>query len=102
MKKHLLALLIVFFGNGLMVNDILAGQAFSVTGVVDSINRKSDRIKVDGKKYRLHREIIVEDKYYLREVEPVIKKGDNVELVFTTSSLKSGVREIWLLRETKK
>ena len=102
MRNSLLALLVCIFASGFLSTTALSGEVYSVTGVVDSINRKADKIKVGGKRYRLHRELVVEDKHYLREVEPVIKAGDNVELLFVGSSSKSSVQEIWLLRGAKK
>ena len=103
MKKSLSIVLVCFLANAFCINTVFAERTFSTSGTVESIDRKVGKIKVSGKRYRLARDAEIFDVNHWGEVEPVIKKGDEVGLVFVRASSKSsGVKEVWLLSGAKR
>ena len=88
---------VCFLVSLLTSNTVLAEKNYSVTGRVESVERKFAKIKVAGKRYNLSRTLHVGYKNRRGEVEPTIHVGDLVGLVFTGSSSSSAVKEVLIL-----
>ena len=97
MKKLLSALFVVLFA--LTASQVVAEQndQFAVTGTVQSVDRAANKIVVGSKTYNLMSNTIIRERNRRGEIEPRVKTGDRVGLVFFTSSTSSSVKEVWIL-----
>ena len=75
------------------------GLKFSVSGKVDRVDLSAGKIVVAGQHFYLKRDAIVLDRYWMGEIPPEVEAGDRVGLVFYTTSLRSSVKQVWILKK---